>query len=113
MPHASFEALHQTTKSTLVALVLVDGTVLLEPTRIDVALADAPPEESLTTVARFGAVVFTRSPITADDTQRVRRPSLVVIGRTTNEVADAVRRLRASKQEESIGNSEAHQRKGC
>jgi len=50
----------------LVAFVFVDGAVALKATRVHVVLAHRTTEESLATVARRGAVVFTGSAVETD-----------------------------------------------
>ncbi len=57
LAHARPEALLQAAEPALVPLVLVDDARPLEPTRVHVALAHAPPKEALASVARVGAIV--------------------------------------------------------
>lgn len=44
--------------AALIALVLVDGTVILMAAFVDRILADAPSKEALATVARNRSVMF-------------------------------------------------------
>ena len=64
LAHTRPEALLQATIATLIPLVLVNHTVLLEATRVHVTFAHTSSEEALAAVARVGAVMFSGGTVT-------------------------------------------------
>lgn len=71
--HASPETFPQSAVAALVPLVFVHDAVSVEPTGVDVVFPDAPPEESLASVARCCSVVLTCCSVQTNGTERTDR----------------------------------------
>jgi len=64
--HSCSETLFQATVATLVSLVLVNDTALLEAARIHVVVSHTAPEKAFAAIAAIGTVVFACRSIAAN-----------------------------------------------
>src|SRR6218665_565062 len=70
--HSGPKALAESTVLALIAVVLVNGTVLVSSTRVDETPSNRPLEEALATLARHLSVVLPRTLVSADNTLYAR-----------------------------------------
>jgi len=90
-PHADFETFLESTMLTLVAMMLVDRAVAATATRVSQVATHGPLKETLASLARQHAVVFTGTFVAADDALGVE---LQPVGGRAGDLVAVTRRVR-------------------